>query len=879
MGETPVGILLWGLLGLVLFFSHGLQNRKEALKKHPLAVALLLCFYLGTFLSLFFSISLPLTLNAFILMSLAVCAFDFFYHSSPQKLPLHFLLYGILLIGLNISFLSTLFFFLPSLSSHLPGMNLLVANFGHNHASILYLFCIPIAFLVIQDSKKKWYGYVPLGILLITLVMSFARIDIAIGIAVIIFLWFISQKNNSKTTFPLKLVLASIVGCLVLGLFAVTKIKPEKICFAASVNRQTCKELTSDFRIQYWKQAVQSIIEKPLWGSGGGTFTVVSNQKAALPYYFSSYAHNEMLQLLAEYGLIFSLPFFGLVGYVLLVARPKNLSVTSPADILYVSVMSICIDSLFDFNLSYSVVWLLLLISLALLLREKEDSPKRFHQFQALAASPVPVFFSGVLVALGYIFLGLWMTGYLVSTVLWYSGMKVQSVKIFPVIYWRVQDQIKTSPEVSYLLSFYSMSPEVIKSYLLTSGISPAQEIELRQRLMKLTPFDLANKVQLLDLALNQNKPDLYLSTFENIRQTYQGEKIQLLDLSIKMDLFDQASTAVKNFSEKNIGYSAKIYLSMATFDSGLAMSRPFDAFTSPSRFPPNEMKKTIVLLQPTGFLVNYKTTLTPWLIGQMQYDLGQQQSAEAIRDVQLLLAVDDGNRWQTWNVYSDAADAMLKNRDANSDLQKRTQILDAWYQVWQLLDKNMAKETVEFSWKKILSAELAKSANQLYLSGDMGSATKLYLKAQQIDPDFESATPFPFHPSTYDRQLYRSFILELQKQHALDIFLAKYELRKQTQRLINELIEQKRWQLVQQLLISFSYDLRRDYFSSAQLANYYYLRGDIEAARREYDICLSNFKDPERETDCYWGKFDLDHQTQQGEQRYFRISQELLKS
>jgi hypothetical protein len=367
MGETPVGILLWGLLGIIYFVFQGLLNRKSSSERHPVALVLVMLFYLGTFLSLFFTLSLPLTINTLVLMSLAVLSFDYFYHSSPSKLPIKFLMYGFLLIGLNISLLSAVFFFLPTLGAHLPGMNLLVSNFGHNHASVFYIFCIPIAILFIKDSDHKKYSYLPLAILLVSLLMSFARIDIVIGILEVALFWFILMKKEfNRKNFTLKKVLGVVCLLAAIGLVSVVKMGTGKVCFAASVNRQTCKEFTSDFRIQYWTQAFQAIREKPLLGWGGGTFTIISNQRAAFPYYFSSYAHNEYLQLLAEYGVLFSLPFFCLLIYVYSIATPRNLRFEQPSDFLFISFLALCVDGLFDFNLSYSVVWVLFFITMAL---------------------------------------------------------------------------------------------------------------------------------------------------------------------------------------------------------------------------------------------------------------------------------------------------------------------------------------------------------------------------------------------------------------------------------------------------------------------------------------------------------------------------------
>jgi tetratricopeptide (TPR) repeat protein len=396
---------------------------------------------------------------------------------------------------------------------------------------------------------------------------------------------------------------------------------------------------------------------------------------------------------------------------------------------------------------------------------------------------------------------------------------------------------------------------------------------------MVLTPFDLNNKVRLLSLAAENSNPQLYLTTFENIRQTYQGKRIELLDLSVKKDLFDAASDAANTFSMRNIQVASQLYLSMAHFDLGLAFGHSFEPFQSPERQPPSELKKAILLLQPTESLVNYKKTLSPWLMSQMQFDMSQGHLDLAAHDVQLLLAVDEGNRWQAWNVYSEQVSLHLKQNDGEKNMNERKKLLESWYEVWKLLDKKNSLVALDFSWKKMLAEELASFGNAAYLRGEMDEAVKFFERANTIDSNFEFLVPFAFNQPNYDQAKFEAFVLSLQKNNLIDTFFHKFVLKKPVQILINQKITQKKWQLVQQLLIAFSNNLSFDYFASAQLANYYYYKGDKEAARKAYDICLNNFKNPEKETDCYWGKFDLEHETQGGELRYFRISEELLKN
>ena len=60
----------------------------------------------------------------------------------------------------------------------------------------------------------------------------------------------------------------------------------------------------SDNRLEYWRQAIEAIKERPLFGSGPRTFYLLSRRLQSAPNSWSWFAHSFPLQTAAETGLV-----------------------------------------------------------------------------------------------------------------------------------------------------------------------------------------------------------------------------------------------------------------------------------------------------------------------------------------------------------------------------------------------------------------------------------------------------------------------------------------------------------------------------------------------------------------------------------------------
>jgi len=76
-------------------------------------------------------------------------------------------------------------------------------------------------------------------------------------------------------------------------------------------------------RLEYWSEAYQAFIDRPIFGQGPGNFFYVSNQFQNHAFTNTNYAHNSILEFLSTYGLIFSSCFFVLI-FLALIYQKKH---------------------------------------------------------------------------------------------------------------------------------------------------------------------------------------------------------------------------------------------------------------------------------------------------------------------------------------------------------------------------------------------------------------------------------------------------------------------------------------------------------------------------------------------------------------------------
>ena len=296
------------LLSLPLpLFLLSLAFRKIRIKIDILFYLSLL-FLISAFISLFFSVSLSLSLPSFALLLSLFIIFHLARAIITSKEDLR-LIFGVILIaGLGLSLLS-LWYLLPFTVKPIGSLNLVFIRYGHNHlAEYLPFVLFPSLFLFLKGKKKEKliFGILTL-FFFVVLILTFSRTSLLflpLTIGLILYKQGLVVKKKIKFLFSL-LIILPLLFLLGILIFSHTGFGYQ---VASEGNRDyflnsIAKPLVFEKRIVYWQQAWQGFLERPFLGWGLGTFRFVSLRFRDLPIHYSNFTHNFYLQVLVETGI------------------------------------------------------------------------------------------------------------------------------------------------------------------------------------------------------------------------------------------------------------------------------------------------------------------------------------------------------------------------------------------------------------------------------------------------------------------------------------------------------------------------------------------------------------------------------------------------
>jgi O-antigen ligase len=252
------------------------------------------------------------------------CLVWFWWAGSVQpKFLLRRILITTLLLGTVSLILASLgmIWFRPLWLLHLPTINFLFSNFGHNHLAALIIIVWPLIwqqlFSASQSEKKWWMGLV--GLLSIGLVISFSRLGLAIAVIELGILIWRFRVGLPKSVFWLA---GGLTGLLAMGfglkqlLTMISKTSfswlQSSLCYQWWAPNSVCLA-TPEPRIAYWQQALLIWREWPVFGGGPGTFGLLARRWMEMIAAQSVYAHSVWFQVLAETGLVGLLTWITLV--------------------------------------------------------------------------------------------------------------------------------------------------------------------------------------------------------------------------------------------------------------------------------------------------------------------------------------------------------------------------------------------------------------------------------------------------------------------------------------------------------------------------------------------------------------------------------------
>ena len=221
------------------------------------------------------------------------------------------------------------------------------------------LFILPIA-LYLFFLKSSKLGLLSFFVSILTLVFTGSRgAFLSLGISLLFLLvvhFFTNKKGSRKKILNLfKKTLASNIKSLVLFFILSVLIFITILSYKndlGSFNRynkdQRLIDYSSSIRLNYWQGAISIFKEQTLLGSGPDTFSIVypKFQKDILSS--GKYAHNWLLEMLAEFGLLGLIPFLifvGLIYYNFLKRAPSFLNF-----FLFFGITASFLHNLLDFD-------------------------------------------------------------------------------------------------------------------------------------------------------------------------------------------------------------------------------------------------------------------------------------------------------------------------------------------------------------------------------------------------------------------------------------------------------------------------------------------------------------------------------------------------
>ena len=175
-------------------------------------------------------------------------------------------------------------------------------------------FKLPFALYLLHSIKKPFLRFGLILILLVgTLAISLIEARAAILSTIIVFILFICfqtyqliTKKVTVKTGLVQLILTIVPYVLALFLNIVITNASKKATIGDTVGRIAFTEESSNGRFQYWRDALDYVLENPIFGSGLGNWKIASIEEGkehisgyTVPYH----AHNDFIHVFTETGI------------------------------------------------------------------------------------------------------------------------------------------------------------------------------------------------------------------------------------------------------------------------------------------------------------------------------------------------------------------------------------------------------------------------------------------------------------------------------------------------------------------------------------------------------------------------------------------------
>lgn len=271
-------------------------------------------------------------------------------------------------------------------------MNLIFANFGHNHLVDFLVFSYPLSLILFFKEQQRFKKILFLLLNLIFLsgfILSFSRGGILMSILIIILFEFSFWKNRKQQNKGVRLshlynigmglLLILILGLGIVGYYYLGEEKIKNL--NNPLLEKTLRQSPFSSRIEYWRQAALAFKEKPLLGWGLDNFRYLSKKYQKWPGAWSWYVHNHFFQMFVELGIFGGLSFLLLIGAILgsfFSKRWHQKTYPSMDWVLSLGLFVSAIHSFFDYDWQFPSVFLFFWVIAGYVNRSKVKSAKDY---------------------------------------------------------------------------------------------------------------------------------------------------------------------------------------------------------------------------------------------------------------------------------------------------------------------------------------------------------------------------------------------------------------------------------------------------------------------------------------------------------------------
>ncbi len=257
-----------------------------------------------------------------------------------------------------------------------------------NIIAFTLLLKLPFFYYYAYSSKKYSYAYISFAILSIYAIFFIFQTRSAmlsvflISLLCLIMLILNGLKSKEKSIYTSYLKSIKSVVLPMLLSITIGSIINNNILNQNSVNERLStlevNDYSIDLRLRYFIDAIETIIEKPLFGVGNGNWEIYSIMKDApdiIGYTVPYHVHNDYLEISAESGIIGGFLYFFMIFYILfLLLRSILNNFRLNKDFSYKATLALSItvfllDSSFNFPASrpYQQISMFFILSLSML--------------------------------------------------------------------------------------------------------------------------------------------------------------------------------------------------------------------------------------------------------------------------------------------------------------------------------------------------------------------------------------------------------------------------------------------------------------------------------------------------------------------------------